>query len=85
VNTFGKGNLNRLPFCQLPKYIHAIMHCLWPANVLAGSHFWAQEIRALSPDGVCTLARLVCTRELLEGATFRDAPMMKIRENSGEA
>ena len=29
----------------------------WPANILAGSHFRAQETRALSPDGVCALAR----------------------------
>ena len=29
----------------------------WPANILAGSHFQAQETRALSPDGVCALAR----------------------------
>ena len=29
----------------------------WPADILAGSHFRAQETRALSPDGVCALAR----------------------------
>ena len=29
----------------------------WPTNILAGSHFRAQETRALSPDGVCALAR----------------------------
>ena len=29
----------------------------WPANILAGLHYWAQEIRALSPDGVCELAQ----------------------------
>ena len=29
----------------------------WPANILAASHFRAQETRALSPDGVCALAR----------------------------
>ena len=28
----------------------------WPANILAGSHFRAQETRALSPDGVCAFA-----------------------------
>ena len=29
----------------------------WPANISAGSHFRAQETRALSSDGVCALAR----------------------------
>ena len=28
----------------------------WPANILAGSHFRAQETRTLSPDAVCALA-----------------------------
>ena len=40
----------------------------WPANILAGSHFRAQETRALSPDGVCTLARArLGTRLALHG------------------
>ena len=28
-----------------------------PANILTGSHFQAQESRAMSPDSVCALAR----------------------------
>ena len=28
-----------------------------PTNILAGSNFRAQKTRALSPDGVCALAR----------------------------
>ena len=38
----------------------------WPANILAGSHFRAQETRALSPDGVCALARARLGTRLLE-------------------
>ena len=48
--------LNHLLF----QYIHAFMQLLdsdWPAYILAGLHFRAQEIRALSPDGVCALVR----------------------------
>ena len=40
------------------QYIHAIVQLVdfdWPANILAGSHFWAQETQPLSPDGVCAL------------------------------
>ena len=41
------------------QYIHAIVQFLnsdWPANILAGSHFQAQETQALSPDGIYALA-----------------------------
>ena len=39
------------------KTIMQLVDSDWPANILAGSHFRAQETRALSPDGVCALAR----------------------------
>ena len=39
------------------KTIMQLLDSDWPANILAGSHFRAQETRALSPDGVCALAR----------------------------
>ena len=42
------------------QYIQAIMQLIdsdSPVNILAGSHFWAQETQALLPDSVCTLAR----------------------------
>ena len=29
----------------------------WPANILVGSYFRAQETQASSPDGVCALVR----------------------------
>jgi len=28
----------------------------WPANILAGLNFRAQEIRLMSPDGVCAIS-----------------------------
>jgi len=28
----------------------------WPANILAGLNFWAQEIRPMSPDGVYAIS-----------------------------
>jgi len=28
----------------------------WPANILAGSHFQAQENGLMSPDGVCAIS-----------------------------
>jgi len=28
----------------------------WPANILAGLSFHAQENRLMSPDGVCTIS-----------------------------
>ena len=34
-----------------------LLYSDWPANSLAESHFWAQEIQALLPDGVCVLVR----------------------------
>ena len=42
----------------------------WPVNILAGSHFRAQETRALSPDGVCALARARLGTRLLSPAHF---------------
>ena len=42
---------------QCFKTIMQLLDSDWPANILAGSHFRAQETRALSPDGVCALAR----------------------------
>ena len=47
----------------------------WPANILAGSHFRAQETQALSPDGVCGLARArlgtrLTTRVILYNAQY---------------
>ena len=39
----------------------------WPANILAGSHFQAQETRVLSPDGVCALARAWLGTRLVSG------------------
>ena len=54
-------------FYFIPSHFRMVFHCFksitqlldsdWPANILAGSHFRAQETRALSPDGVCALAR----------------------------
>ena len=35
------------------------MHLLnsdWPANILAGAHFQAQENGLMSPDGVCAIS-----------------------------
>ena len=42
---------------QCFKAIIQLLDSDWPANILAGSHFRAQETQALSPDGVCALAR----------------------------
>jgi len=39
------------------QFIHMIFLLLdsWPANILAGLNFRAQENRLMSPDGVCTI------------------------------
>ena len=44
-------------FFTVLKTIMQLLDSDWPANILAGSHFRAQETGALSPDGVCALAR----------------------------
>ena len=48
----------------------------WPANILAGSYFQAQETRALSPDGVCALERAwLDTRLLVQLAWLNFLPV----------
>ena len=54
----------------------------WPANILAGSHFRAQETRALSPDGVCALARAQLGTRLIHTNTLSSNPPTSIHKTS---
>ena len=38
------------------KTITQLLDSDWPANILAGSHFRAQENGLMSPDGVCAIS-----------------------------
>ena len=33
-----------------------LLDSYWPANILAGLNFWAQENRLVLPDSVCTIS-----------------------------
>ena len=37
--------------------IMQLLDSYWPANILAGSYFQAQENELLSPDGICSISK----------------------------